>query len=109
MPADNPCNQAEAASRLGYIQMSGRNGQHFYNCFEQSGANHGSSFKSIKGNVMRNSGKAPTMIVWVISLVLFVVALVAHFGLAKIPEPIATWSWIVGLGLLLAACRIRGL
>ena len=58
---------------------------------------------------MRNSGKAPTMIVWVISLVLFIVALVAHFGLAKIPEPVATWSWIVGFGLLLAACRILGL
>ena len=58
---------------------------------------------------MRNSGKAPTMIVWVISLVLFVVALVAHVGLAKRPELIATWSWIVGFGLLLAACRIRGL
>ena len=41
---------------------------------------------------MRNSGKAPTMIVWVISLVLFIVTLVAQFGLAKIPEPIATWS-----------------
>ena len=58
---------------------------------------------------MSNSGKAPTMIVWVISLVLFIVALVAHFSLAKIPEPVATWSWIVGFGLLLAACRIRGL
>ena len=58
---------------------------------------------------MRNSGKAPTMIGYVISLVLFVVALVAHFGLAKIPGPLATWSWIIGFGLLLAACRIRGL
>ena len=58
---------------------------------------------------MSNSGKAPTMIVWVISLVLFLVALVAHFGLAKIPAPFATWSWIVGFGLLLLACRVRGL
>lgn len=58
---------------------------------------------------MRNSGKAPTMAVWLISLVLFVVALVAQFGLAKIPDPFATWSWIVGFGLLLLACRIRGL
>ena len=58
---------------------------------------------------MRNSGKAPTMIVWLISLVLFVVALAAHFAVVRIPEPIATWSWIVGLGLLLIACRVRGL
>lgn len=58
---------------------------------------------------MRNSGKAPTMIVWLISLALFIVALTAHFGVVRIPEPIATWSWIVGLGLLLVACRVRGL
>ena len=58
---------------------------------------------------MRNSGKAPTMAVWVISLVLFFVALAAQFGIAKIPEPFATWSWIVGFGLLLLACRVRGL
>ncbi len=58
---------------------------------------------------MSNSGKAPTMAVWVISLVLFAVALVAHFALVKIPEPFATWSWIIGFGLLLVACRVRGL
>ena len=58
---------------------------------------------------MRNSGKAPTLAVWVISLVLFLVALAAQFGVAKIPEPFATWSWIIGLGLLLLACRVRGL
>ena len=58
---------------------------------------------------MRNSGKAPTMVVWIISLVLFLVALAAHFRIAAIGEPIATWSWIIGLGLLLIACRVRGL
>ena len=58
---------------------------------------------------MRNSGKAPTTIVWIISLVLFIVALVAHFGLVHVSAPIATWSWIVGLGLLLLACRVKGL
>lgn len=58
---------------------------------------------------MGNSGKAPTMAVWVICLVLFLIALAAHFGIVKIPEPFATWSWIVGLGLLLVACRVRGL
>ena len=54
-------------------------------------------------------GNAPTMVVWVISLVLFLVALAAHFGVARIGEPIATWSWIIGYALLLIACRVRGL
>ena len=58
---------------------------------------------------MRNSGKAPTMAVWVISLVLFLIALAAQFGVTQIPHQVATWSWIIGFGLLLAACRIRGL
>lgn len=58
---------------------------------------------------MRNSGKAPTMIVWVISLVLYLVALAAYFGLVRIDAPIGTWSWIIGFGLLLIACRVRGL
>ena len=58
---------------------------------------------------MRNSGKAPTMAVWIISLVLFMVALAAHFQIAHIGEPVATWSWIVGFGLLLIACQVRGL
>jgi len=58
---------------------------------------------------MKNSGKAPTLAVWFISLVLFLVALVAHFGVFKVGEPIATWSWIVGFALLLIACQMRGL
>jgi hypothetical protein len=58
---------------------------------------------------MRNSGKAPTMAVWIICLVLFLVALAAHFALIKVGAPVATWSWIIGFGLLLIACRVRGL
>jgi len=58
---------------------------------------------------MRNSGKAPTFAVWVISLLLYLVALAAHFGLARMGAPAATWSWIIGFGLLLIACRVRGL
>jgi hypothetical protein len=58
---------------------------------------------------MNNSGKAPTLVIWVICLVLYLVALAAHFGLAKIGAQPATWSWIVGFGLLLLACRVRGL
>jgi hypothetical protein len=55
------------------------------------------------------SGKAPTLVVWVISLVLFLVALAAHFGVVRIGVPIAAWSWIIGYALLLVACRVRGL
>ena len=58
---------------------------------------------------MRNSGKAPTFVVWIICLVLFAVALAAHFGVVAIGEPVATWSWIIGFGLLLVACRVKGL
>ena len=58
---------------------------------------------------MKNSGKAPTMIVWLISLVLYVVALLAQFGVLSAAAPVATWCWIIGLGLLLVACRVRGL
>jgi hypothetical protein len=49
------------------------------------------------------------MIIWVNCLVLYLVALAAHFGLANIGAPVATWSWIIGFGLLILACRIRGL
>jgi hypothetical protein len=60
---------------------------------------------------MRNnfSGKAPTLVVWVISLVLFLVALAGHFGLVRVGEPATSWSWIIGFALLLIACRVRGL
>ncbi|MBA3672197.1 MAG: hypothetical protein H0W68_09275 [Gemmatimonadaceae bacterium] len=58
---------------------------------------------------MRNTGKAPTFAVWVISLILFLVALAAQFGVATIGQPAATWSWIIGFGLLLVACRVKGL
>ena len=33
---------------------------------------------------MRNSGKAPTFVVWVISLVLYIVALASYFGLVPL-------------------------
>ena len=58
---------------------------------------------------MSNTGKGPTMAVWVISLILFLVALAARFDVVSIEEPIATWSWVIGFGLLLLACRVRGL
>ena len=49
------------------------------------------------------------MMVWIVSLVLYVVALAANFGLVRVGAPAATWSWIIGFGLLLVACRVRGL
>jgi hypothetical protein len=58
---------------------------------------------------MRNTGKAPTMGVWVVCLILFIVAVVSHFGIVRVGEPIATWSWIIGFALLLIACRVRGI
>lgn len=58
---------------------------------------------------MKMSGKAPTNVVWIICLVLYVVALAGQFGVLRIDPQITTWSWIIGLGLLLVACRVRGL
>lgn len=58
---------------------------------------------------MRNSGKAPTMAVWAISLVLYLVALAAQFGILHVDHQIASWSWMIGFALLLIACRVRGL
>ena len=59
---------------------------------------------------MRNaSGKAPTLAVWVICLVLFLLAVAANFGVIAVGAPILPWAWIIGLGLLVGACRVRGL
>ncbi|MCG6118785.1 MAG: hypothetical protein MEQ07_11440 [Aquimonas sp.] len=58
---------------------------------------------------MKMSGKAPTGVVWIICLILYLVALAAQFGVVKVDPQVVTWSWIIGLGLLLAACRVRGL
>ncbi len=58
---------------------------------------------------MKIPASAPTTIVWVICLVLYIVALAAQFGVVKIDAQIVMWSWIIGFGLLLLACRVRGL
>lgn len=58
---------------------------------------------------MNTSGRAPTLVSWVIALVPVIVALAARFSLIDIGKPVATWSRIVGLAPLLAACRVRGL
>jgi len=58
---------------------------------------------------MSRSGNAPTLPVWLIALICYLVALAGHFSVIHISGQIATWSWIIGFGLLLLACRIRGL
>ncbi|HEX8154901.1 MAG TPA: hypothetical protein VF698_17345 [Thermoanaerobaculia bacterium] len=57
----------------------------------------------------RGAGKAPKQITWIICLILYVIALAAHFGVAPVPGNFADWSWIIGFGLLLAAVQVRGL
>ncbi len=49
------------------------------------------------------------MMVWIISLILYIVALASQFNVVRIGAPVADWSWIIGFGLLLLACRLRGL
>jgi hypothetical protein len=52
---------------------------------------------------------APTNIVWLICLVLYIVALLAQFRVVRIDGTIASWSWILGFALLLIATRVRRL
>jgi hypothetical protein len=58
---------------------------------------------------MSHRKNPPTRVVWVICLVLYLVALMAHFRVFHIGADIATWSWIVGYGLLLLATTMRRL
>jgi hypothetical protein len=58
---------------------------------------------------MRGGGKAPKQITWLICLVLYLVALLAHFRVVQVRADVATWSWIIGYGLLLLAIQLRGL
>ena len=56
----------------------------------------------------RDAGR-PSQWVWLVSLVLYVVALLATFHVVAIPADAGRWSWIIGNGLLLVACKMRGL
>ncbi|HEY5609651.1 MAG TPA: hypothetical protein VIL97_00480 [Thermoanaerobaculia bacterium] len=58
---------------------------------------------------MKNAGKAPTMITWIICLILYAVALAGHFDLVKVDPQLETWAWIIGFGLLLLAIRLKGI
>jgi hypothetical protein len=57
----------------------------------------------------RGAGKAPKQITWLICLILYILALVAHFGIMRLPNNVGEWAWIIGFGLILAAVQIRGL
>ena len=54
-------------------------------------------------------GRLQSRLLGVICLVLYLVALLAHFGVVKVSGNVADWAWIIGFGLLLAAVQIRGL
>lgn len=58
---------------------------------------------------MASQTNAPKLITWIICLVLFLVAVLAHFGMIRVGSDIATWSWIIGYALLLVAAQVRGL
>ena len=57
----------------------------------------------------RAAGKAPKQITWIICLILYIVALLAHFAIVRITGNVGDWAWIIGFGLLLAAVQVRGL
>ena len=52
---------------------------------------------------------APTNIVWLICLVLYLVAVLAHFRVIHLDGAVSSWSWIVGFALLLIATKVRRL
>ena len=58
---------------------------------------------------MTTRASAPKQITWVICLVLYIVALLAHFGAFRIDGNVADWAWIIGFGLLLVAVQVRDL
>ena len=58
---------------------------------------------------MAKQTNAPKLITWIICLVLFIVAIVAHFGIIHVSSDIANWSWIIGYALLLLAVQVKGL
>lgn len=58
---------------------------------------------------MTNRGKAPTTATFLICLVLYLIALLAQFGVVRFGPAVGQWAWIIGFGLLLLAVRVRGL
>ncbi len=60
-------------------------------------------------DTMASNPSAPKQITWIICLVLYAIALMSHFGVISPGGDVATWSWILGFGLLLIAVQVRGL
>ena len=58
---------------------------------------------------MATTPSAPKQITWLICLLLYIVALLAAFGVVSIDSQLALWSWVIGFGLLLVAVQVRGL
>jgi hypothetical protein len=59
--------------------------------------------------LMTRQTNAPKLITWIICLVLFLVAILAHFRMIHVSGDIAAWSWIIGYALLLVAVQVKGL
>jgi hypothetical protein len=59
--------------------------------------------------LMAKRTNAPKFITWIISLILFIVAIAAHFAVIHVSSDIASWSWIFGYALLLVAVQVKGL
>jgi hypothetical protein len=58
---------------------------------------------------MRRSGKSVAHVTWIVCLVLFVVAILAHFGVIPIERGLGDYAWIIGYAVLLVAVKARGL
>jgi len=52
---------------------------------------------------------APKQITWIICLILYIIALLSHFGVVNLGNGIGMWAWIVGYAILLIAVQVRGL
>jgi hypothetical protein len=52
---------------------------------------------------------APTRVIWVICLALYLIAVLAHFRIFHIRGDFPTWAWIIGYALLLVATTLRRL
>ncbi len=60
-------------------------------------------------SAMASNPSAPKQVTWLICLFLYIVALLATFGVISIDSQLALYAWVVGFGLLLVAVQVRGL
>ena len=58
---------------------------------------------------MARGANAPRGPVWIVCLLLYVFALLAHFGVVHVRADAAFWAWVIGYGLLLIATQLRRL